>query len=128
MLPILKSKSVLLFLAVFLIQWTACNSNRVEEIIQPELSQEFVLLEGPCCINLRSIEEIELTEVCKPNYDFFYAINLDEFNISQNYSIGDTLSISFDFEVACEASGTEYNCVIECDIRHGVPIRVISVD
>jgi len=99
---------------------------------EPELSdvstKDFVYMEGLCCQNLQSLNLIDLPADCKPDFDLFFAINLEEFSIPDNYNFGDTLSISWEFIDECEAQGDQYDCIITCDMRHGVPIKITAID
>lgn len=92
------------------------------------ITQEFIYMQGLCCQNLQSINTIDLPEECKPDFDLFYGINLEAFSIAENYDFGDTLSISWVFTDECEAQGDQYDCNISCDMRHGVPIKITSID
>jgi len=91
-------------------------------------SQLFVYQQGLCCQNLLSLSEISLPYNCKPDYTLFYAINLEDFDLAQNYNFGDTLSLSYEFTSDCEAQGDAYDCIVNCDLRHGVPIRILSLN
>ncbi len=83
--------------------------------------------EGPCCQNLVAIESFDLPDGCGQPYSMLYATNLADFN-NLNFSVGDTLTIEFNFGNDCEAATAEYNCVAYCDIRHGTPIEILSIE
>lgn len=115
-------RSLCLLLSLFII---SCES--VPDT-STEFNQEFVYMEGLCCQNLQSISNVELPDECKPDFDLFFPINLEEFNIADLYNLGDTLSISWDFTDDCEAQEDQFDCIITCDMRHGVPIKITSVN
>ncbi len=81
-----------------------------------------------CCSNLYALDQVNTPDTCGSPYQLLYGINLDEFEIKQNYSFGDTIAINFNFKNECEAESDEYDCPIVCDKRHGSPIYIISID
>ena len=71
------------------------------------------------------IEADNFPDTCGDPY-ILYAFNLEEFN-EVDYSVGDTLIIQFNFTDECEAQYPTYDCIGACDIRHGIPVQIVSI-
>ena len=122
----MKNAILLFFLiSFFLGLFNACKNDQ-DKIIPSEYIT-VIYDEGPCCQNLRAITNIELPDQCESAYNILFADNLAAFNIPQNFQTGDSLQIKFDFTLHCEAEANEYDCLVTCDIRHGVPINITAI-
>lgn len=118
---ILTGLSICLFLSLLI----ACNKSQDESLTEDYITVTY--MEGLCCQNLVASTNIELPSSCGQAYDVLFATNLDEFNIPQDFQYGDILEIKFEFTTDCEAEADQYNCIVTCDTRHGVPINITAV-
>ena len=110
----------LFFVIVLFISFGSCNTK--ETLAKPD-KIDMRYIEQICCGNLMTLNNFMLSGPCESYKDsLLRAINLDEFDIPQNYQFGDILSIEYKLTEDCEAS-----CEITCNRMNGIPIEIISV-
>jgi len=81
-------------------------------------------IEQICCGNMMATDNFQIQSECELYQDsLLRAINIDAFEIPQNYQFGDILSIEFKLTKHCEAS-----CDIICNRYNGIPIEIIAIN
>jgi len=122
--------SFISFLSIlFIVAINSCSPKSSQGIEEIETSNQLraIFAEGLCCQNLIAIDEFDLPDSCGSPYAPLFGINLNDFDL-QDHSFGDTLFIEFNFIGACEAEADIYDCIITCDIRHGTPVQILSIN
>ena len=115
-------------LVLFLTLMSACQKDNEADELSSKPSIDVVFGEYACCTNLVSLyTDIEGPQDCSP-YNLLYATNIAEWNIPDSYNSGDTLRIQYELLGQCSMEKPAPDCLILCDIRHGIPIKILAIE
>lgn len=109
--------------------WSACkeDANAFEnQFISEKIKVQYS--EIVCCENLIAVEKAVTGPDDCPENEWLFASNLEDFNIPQRFNFGDTFFITYQLMPECEAETPKYDCPISCDRRHGIPIKILSLE
>lgn len=125
-----KVYSKFLFMLIAIGTIFGCSDNDKSSLCDLEVYEPLKVIysSAPCCTNMIALEEVFAPDSCGTPYAALFAFNLDEFEIEQSYDFGDTLTITYALNGDCEAQGNDYDCDIICDLRHGIPIQILSIE
>lgn len=81
-----------------------------------------------CCNNIRVANG---TKIAGPNscdgYNALYVVNLEEFGLDNINDCNQIRTIEYKLLEECEAIGEKFDCLIVCDLIHGLPIEIVKV-
>ena len=120
----MKTISVFFKIAFLFFLCASCEDDAQNDVAHGLSLVEVQYVEQTCCGNMIITNNTEIVSNCVAYQDsLLMAINLEDFNIPQNYQFGDILTIEFNLmPEVCEA-----NCDITCNRYNGIPVEITNV-
>lgn len=117
------NRSNICLLSVLLL-FTACEKEQIYSAKTGKLTVEFVDFEQSCDWNLKILDDILVYNFQQTAASGYLYSNIEQFNEDQSFQLGDSLRIEYEVLEECPYPKR----LILCNIDHGIPIRLLSVE